>query len=91
MHGRQVNEVLIPPASLIYYLENSPAYLGRKRSWRYKIIINGEQQTEERRDPITGYVKYVKKYGFDQVMCFDYDLLNEAYNVNLEDLTVNEP
>ena len=91
MHGRQVNEVLIPPASLIYYLENSNAYLGRKRSWRYKIIINGEQQTEERRDPITGYVKYVKKYGFDQVMCFDYDKLNEAYNVNLEDLTVNEP
>jgi beta-N-acetylhexosaminidase len=65
MHGRQVNEVLIPPASLIYYLENSNAYLGRKRSWRYKIIINGEQQTEERRDPMTGYVKYVKKYGFD--------------------------
>ncbi len=91
MHGRQVNEVLIPPASLIYYLENSNAYLGRKRSWRYKIIINGEQQTEERRDPMTGYVKYVKKYGFDQVMCFDYDKLNEAYNVNLEDTTVNEP
>ena len=40
---------------------------------------------------MTGYVKYVKKYGFDQVMCFDYDKLNEAYNVNLEDTTVNEP
>lgn len=87
MHGRQVNEVLIPPASLIYYLENSQAYLGKKRSWRYKVIINGVEQTEEQKDPITGFTKYKKKYGFDQVMCFDYDLLNESYDVNLEDTT----
>ena len=90
MHGRQVNEVLIPPASLIYYLENSQAYLGKKRSWRYKVIINGIEQTEEYKDSVTGYTKFKKKYGFDQVMCFDYDLLNEAYDVNLEDTTTNE-
>lgn len=90
IHGRQVNEVLIPPASLVYYLENSPAYFGKKRSWRYKIIINGIEQTEERRDPHTGFTKYVKKYGFDQVMCFDYDKLKEAYGINLEDTTSNE-
>ena len=85
MHGRQVNEVLIPPQTLTYYLETSPAYLGKKKSWRYKIIINGVEQTEERPDPQGGFTKYVKKYGFDQVMCFDYDKLVEAYNINLED------
>ena len=87
MHGRQVNEVLIPPQSLVYYLENSPAYFGKKKSWRYKVIINGIEQTEERRDSTNGFVKYVKKYGFDQVMCFDYDMLKESYDINLEDTT----
>ena len=87
MHGRQVNEVLIPPQSLVYYLENSPAYFGKKRSWRYKVIINGIEQTEERKDTTSGFTKYVKKYGFDQVMCFDYDILKESYDINLEDTT----
>ncbi len=31
--------------------------------------------------------QYVKTYAIDQVMCFDYDLLNEVFDVNLEDLT----
>ena len=31
--------------------------------------------------------QYVKTYAIDQAMCFDYDLLNEVFDVNLEDLT----
>ena len=32
-----------------------------------------------------GVKQYVKTYAIDQAMCFDYDLLNEAFDVNLED------
>ena len=34
-----------------------------------------------------GTKQYVKTYAIDQAMCFDYDLLNEVFDVNLEDLT----
>ena len=31
--------------------------------------------------------QYVKTYAIDQALCFDYDMLNEAFEVTLEDLT----
>ena len=85
MHGRYVNEALLPPASLQHYLENSDAYIGRKRSVRFKNIVNGVQtrkEVDERGEKLFLPVKAV-----DQAMVFDYDLLEEQYGLNLEEYT----
>lgn len=63
-----------------------PTHPGKKRSVRFKQIVNGVEVTTEK-DNGYGTKQYVKTYAIDQAMCFDYDLLNEAFDVNLEDLT----
>lgn len=85
-HGKMVNEPLLPSVSLMYYLEHSPMFYGKKRSVRFKQIVNGVEVTTEKNNGY-GTKQYVKTYAIDQAMCFDYDLLNEAFDVNLEDLT----
>ena len=67
MHGRYVNEALLPPASLQHYLENSDAYIGRKQSIRFKNIVNGVQTRIEVIEkgqvttrPVTAVIKSVK-------------------------------
>lgn len=85
-HGKMVNEPLLPSVSLMYYLEHSPMYYGKKRSVRFKKIVNGMEVAVEK-DNGYGTKQYVKAYAIDQAMCFDYDLLNETFDVNLEDLT----
>lgn len=85
-HGKMVNEPLLPSVSLMYYLEHSPMFYGKKRSVRFKQIVNGVEVATEK-DNGYGTKQYVKTYAIDQAMCFDYDLLNEAFDVNLEDLT----
>ena len=85
-HGRMVNEALLPPSSLTYYLEHSSAYIGKKRSVRFKRIINGNQMTQEVENKY-GPNTYAKSCAVDQAMCFDYDQLNEIYDINLEDLS----
>jgi len=85
MHGRFVNEALLPPASLQHYLENSDAYLGRKRSIRFKNIVNGMQtrkEIEQRGEKVLVGVTSV-----DQALVFDYDLLQQQFNLNLEEFT----
>ena len=85
MHGRQVNESLIPPNSLLYYLENSDAYIGRKQSVRFKNIINGVEQTKEV-DLGNGHKKYNKVSVVDQALVFDYDLLAETFALCIDEL-----
>ena len=85
MHGRQVNESLIPPNSLLYYLENSDAYFGSKKSVRFKNIINGVEQTKEV-DLGNGHKKYNKVSVVDQALVFDYDLLAETFALCIDEL-----
>lgn len=84
-HGKMVNEPLLPSSSLMYYLEHSPMYYGKKRSVRFKQIVNGVEVTTEKEGGFGGK-QYVKTYAIDQALCFDYDMLNEAFDVNLENL-----
>lgn len=79
LHGKRIGETLLPKTSLAYYLENSPAYLGKKRCVRFKNIIQGRQQYDSvpTQSPVEESV-------VDQAYCFDYDMLKEQFNINLE-------
>ena len=87
MHGRQVNETLLPVGSLTYYLENSPAYIGKKQSVRFKSIQNGYEITKEVKGS-NGMKQYKKVSSVDQAMVFDYDLLCETYGISLMSSTI---
>ena len=80
LHGRKAGQTLLPKNSLAYYLEHSPAYLGKKRSVRFKNIIQGRQQYGE---PVLGSPAPEESV-VDQAYCFDYALLKEQYDINLE-------
>lgn len=83
MHGRYVNEALLPPASLQHYLENSDAYIGRKQSVRFKNIVNGVQTRIEVIEK--GQVTTRPVTAVDQALVFDYDLLVNQFGLNLEE------
>ena len=85
MHGRYVNETLLPPSSLQHYLENSDAYIGRKRSVRFRNMVNGMQTRKE--IEVRGEKTYVPVSAVDQALVFDYDLLEEQFDLNLEEFT----
>jgi hypothetical protein len=82
LHGKKVGETLLPKNSLDYYLVTSNAYLGKKRSVRFKNIIKGIQTTET--EMVNGYQTPVEQSTIDQAYCFDYELLQEQYGINLE-------
>ena len=89
LHGKRIGETLLPKTSLAYYLENSPAYLGKKKSQRFKNIIQGQQQY----DSSSGFTP-LEESVVDQAYCFDYDMLKEQFNINLEvstDSIYNDP
>lgn len=83
MHGRYVNEALLPPASLQHYLENSDAYIGRKQSVRFKNIVNGVQTRVEVIEK--GQITTRPVTAVDQALVFDYDLLVKQFGLNLEE------
>ena len=81
LHGHRTGEPLLPKNSLEYYLENSPAYLGKKIV-RYKDIIQGVQQYETKTDE-RGNTRNIQKSSTELSYCFDYDKLVEQYDINL--------
>ena len=80
LHGRKAGLTLLPKNSLGYYLEHSPAYLGKRHSMRFKNIIRGQQQYGV---PALG-TPAPEESVTDQAYCFDYDMLKEQFNINLE-------
>lgn len=81
LHGHRTGEPLLPKNSLEYYLENSPAYLGKKIV-RYKDIIQGVLQYETKTDD-RGNSHNIQKSSTELSYCFDYDKLVEQYDINL--------
>ena len=82
IHGKKVGETLLPKSSLAYYLENSPAYLGKKRSFRFRNIIQGYTMTGLVRCS-DGVERNKTETILDQCYCFDYDKIVELFGVNL--------
>ena len=81
--SKQVGDSALPPESLKFYLENSKEYLGVKNSVRFKNIQKGVEVTKQIKTA-DGKVEYRKTSSTEQAMCFDYEELRKAYNINLE-------
>ncbi len=82
IHGKKIGEALLPKSSLPYYMEHSPAYLGKKRSCRFKNIIQGFQQTGLVKEGVKDTIK--QESILDQAYCFEYEKIVEQYGVNLD-------
>ena len=78
--GKQVGDSVLPEGSLIYYLENSKEYMGKKNSVRFKNI----QRVQKVETTPTGGLSYKKTSTPDVALCFDYRMIRETYNINLE-------
>lgn len=81
--AKQVGDAALPPESLKYYLENSKEYLGVKNSVRFKNIQKGVE-VRTAIDTGDGRTEYRKTSSTEQAMCFDYEMIMENYNINLE-------
>ncbi len=81
--SKQVGDSALPPESLKFYLENSKEYLGTKNSVRFKNIQKGVEVTAKV-DIGSGRTEYRKTSSPEQAMCFDYTMIAQAYNINLE-------
>lgn len=81
--ARQVGDSALPIESLRYYLENSKEYMGIKNSVRFKNIQKGMEVTA-RMETTDGKEKFGKTTMVEQAMCFDYEMIMDAYNINLE-------
>ena len=81
--GKQVGDSILPEGSLIYYLENSKEYMGKKNSVRFKNIQRGVEVQKVETTP-TGGISYKKTSTPDVALCFDYRMIRETYNINLE-------
>lgn len=77
-HGKAVGDTLLPEGSLKYYLEHCREYLGEKASVRYTVyhkgIVQFEKDGSQNREAKTVQRSY----------CFDYRMLAESFNINLE-------
>lgn len=65
--------------SLIFYLQNSPEFVGEKQTVRFKNIIRG---MEEKKEDAKGNL--IATSGTAQAMLFDYDLIRKNYDIDLD-------
>ena len=77
-HGKAVGDTLLPEASLKYYLEHSKEYYGEKNGIRYTVYHHGVIQLQKGGTPGAEASVVQRSY------CFDYNMLVEKYNINLE-------
>lgn len=77
-NGKAVGDTLLPEGSLKYYLEHCREYLGEKQGIRYKVYHHGVIQYQKAGDQSKEASTVQRSY------CFDYNLLVESFNINLE-------
>ncbi len=80
LHCKKTGESLLAKSSLPFYMEHSPAFLGKKRSFRFKNVIQGYTQSSVP----DGQSGLTTESVLDQAYCFDYDMIVEQYGVNLD-------
>ena len=88
-NGKAVGESTLPIESLRHYLEISKEYLGIKNAVRFK---NGGNSVEASASAMgaNGYPTVVPTSRTDWALCFDYAMLAENYQINLEVETVHD-
>lgn len=72
-------EKQLDKTSLIFYLSHSPEYIGEKQTVRFKIIVRGN---EEKKSDAKGSL--VATSGMAQAMIFDYQMIKENYDIDLD-------
>jgi hypothetical protein len=83
--ARQQGDTVMSKDSIRYYLTTSSAYLGMKASERFTVYQDGHPVTAVHGSEDGGKVGNVCK--FDRCMCFDYQILHEKFDLNLESLS----
>ena len=74
--GREANSKTIPRETLKYYLEHSPEFCGTANSVRFKHAENAQGWMPAE--------KSSQKSGVTTAMIFDYTMIRENYNINLD-------
>lgn len=83
IEAKKSGDKVMSESSINFYLKTSPGYLGKKSgSERFKVIINGVIQREIKPDDSGG--KQVDQVKYDNPMCFNYDVLKQKFNLNLD-------
>lgn len=82
-NGKMVGDKVLPDETLAYYLENSKEYLGLKKSVRFRNIVDGKHETVSYTDSF-GQERVRGADSIDRAYCFDYEMLKQHYNINLE-------
>ncbi len=82
-NGKTVGDTTLPIESLRYYLENSKEYIGTKNAVRFKNFVNAAESHQSVTSP-TGIQSVEKTSRIDWALCFDYEMLAENYQINLE-------
>ena len=77
----KIGDKILPEETLKYYLENSKCFLGEQRM-TYHVFKKGIQVIDyEHHDGLNGPVK---KSVQQRSYCFDYQLLSDTFEINLE-------
>lgn len=84
--AKQQGETVMSKDSIRYYLTTSSAYLGMKASERWKVFQDGHPLTETRVEG-GGQVRQADVCKFDRCMCFDYLMLKDKFDLNLESVS----
>lgn len=84
--AKSQGDTVMSKDSIRYYLTTSGAYLGQKASERWKVYEDGRPKVEVRQvDSNTQKTVEVSK--FDRCMCFDYQMLRDKFDLNLEQVS----
>jgi len=83
-YGRSREQELLSESALEHYLRNSDACLGKKRSVRFAYLPNGQQVMTETGEYQDGKKKLARATVQHQALCFDYDKLQEQFNISFE-------
>lgn len=84
--AKQQGDTVMSKDSIRYYLTTSGAYLGMKASERWKVYKDGYPMKTTGYDR-KGNATTIEVCKFDRCMCFDYNILRDKFDLNLESVT----
>ncbi len=82
--ARGQGDLIVPESTLKNYLEVSQEFLGIKNACRFYMVNNIHEGTMEVDNTFSGGSTRKKTSTPAQAYCFDYNLLEERYGINLE-------
>lgn len=82
-NAKKIGEAAVNPESLRHYLETSKEYIGTKNAVRFKNLSNAIESSTAVTGP-TGMQSVKQTSRTDWALCFDYNMIVENYEINLE-------